>query len=242
MRAMVLALVLAACSPPSPPEPTAEPADLAGGGMDLHGPLIAVGADFRLDALPDENLVALVFPGADQTYSGPYAPPQATETGAQLQTGAITLTLTPGACTHEGVTYPMRAHVELASTRSADGCAVVRWDAHLLALMPQIDACIAQSPETRWVTYAADTGEALVTVRLQGVGPSVDCTVPNDDADPRHATIAPRREDFRPPGDNEALFVRGEGGENPGGECYEAPEVRGANGELLGWMMDPLGC
>jgi hypothetical protein len=38
-----------------------------------------------------------------------------------------------------------------------------------------------------------------------------------------------------------ALFVRAPG-ENPGGECYDAPEVRNADGEVLGWMMDPLGC
>jgi hypothetical protein len=42
-------------------------------------------------------------------------------------------------------------------------------------------------------------------------------------------------------GENAAIFERGPG-QNPGGECYEAPEVRDANGLLIGWMLDPQGC
>jgi hypothetical protein len=41
--------------------------------------------------------------------------------------------------------------------------------------------------------------------------------------------------------EGKALFIRGEG-ENPGGDCYVAPEVRDASGALLGWMIDPEGC
>jgi hypothetical protein len=108
--------------------------------------------------------------------------------------------------------------------------------------VPFIDACIAKSPDTRLITYAADTGEAVVTVRMQGDGQSIDCTVPNDAPEAQHAIVSPRREEFRAAGENEALFMRGSGGPNPGGECFEAPEVRSASGELLGWMLDPMGC
>lgn len=240
MRALVLALVLAACGQSAAPAPEADVATTS--GMDLSGPLIAVGDGFRLDAIPDQNATVLVFPVEEMTVSGPYAIPEATDTGAHVQSNDISLTLTPRACTWDGVVYPLTAVVQITNSRPLDGCAVVRWDHNLQQLLPQIDACIAKSPETTWITYAADTGEALVTVRMQGNGQSVDCTVPNDDGDPEYAEIAPRREAFRPAGDNEAIFVRGSSGPNPGGECYDAPEVRSASGELIGWMMDPQGC
>jgi len=55
------------------------------------------------------------------------------------------------------------------------------------------------------------------------------------------ASVGTSRGDPLFDGEDEAIFVRGPG-ENPGGECYDAPEVRSASGELLGWMMDPMGC
>ncbi|MBL8546532.1 MAG: hypothetical protein JNL81_08705 [Hyphomonadaceae bacterium] len=115
------------------------------------------------------------------------------------------------------------------------------WDQNLISLLPFIDACIAKSPETRTITYAAATGEALVAVRLSGAGGAVDCTVPDHDPSPTYAQISPRRENWAPESENTAIFVRGPG-ENPGGECYEAPEVRDANGAVVGWMLDPEGC
>lgn len=115
-----------------------------------------------------------------------------------------------------------------------------RWDANLTAMIPFIDACLAHAPDSRWVSYADDTGEALVTVRLSGSGGNFDCTVPNDDPSAATARITPRQgADL--PGENEAIFVRAPGS-NPGGECYDAPEVRSADGALLGWMADPEGC
>lgn len=117
----------------------------------------------------------------------------------------------------------------------------VGWEARLTEMLPYIDACIARTPETRWVSFAAPTGEALVTVRLLGDGGGFDCTVPDDDPTPTHAVITHRRESWEVEGEGSAIFVRGPG-ENPGGECYEAPEVRDATGALLGWMADPEGC
>jgi hypothetical protein len=237
MRVLLLALALAACGQTaSAPDatPDAEPAMTS--GLDLSGHLVAVGPEFRLDAIPEQNAVVLVYPAYDQTVSAPYAAPQATDTGVLLQSGDITLTLTPGACTHEGAVYPMRATVTTTNGRPADGCALVTWDRHLLELMPQIDACIAASPETNYVRYAGEH-DGAVLVRLSGPTAEIDCRVSAG-----QAQITPRDGALAVAGDGEALFVRGSGGPNPGGECFEAPEVRGANGELLGWMLDPQGC
>jgi hypothetical protein len=237
MRALVLVLMLAACGQLAQPEATPEAEVAATSGLDLSGHVIAVGAAFRLDAMPDQNVVALMFPNEQQNVSAPYAAPQATETGAVLHSGDITLTLTPGACAHEGAIYPMHARVAVANGRSAEGCALVRWDRHLVELMPQIDACIAAAPaDMSWVSYAGRTGDDVI-VRLQGNQAPLHCVV-RDGA----ATVSPVGEDQRIAGDRETLFMRGSGGQNPGGECYQAPEVHSANGEMLGWMLDPLGC
>lgn len=101
--------------------------------------------------------------------------------------------------------------------------------------LPLIDACLALAPDRRVVTInpASD-----ITLRLSGDAGDLDCAVPDDDPDPARATVLPALND--PPADA-ILFVRAPG-ENPGGECYEAPEVRSENGELLGWTLDPEGC
>jgi hypothetical protein len=234
MRALVLAFALAACGQSTTPAPEAEVATTS--GMDLSGHLIAVGDEFRFDSIPDQNVAVLVYPAYDQIVSGPYALPEATDSGAVLQTGDITLTLTPGACTHEGAIYPMRASVTITNGRPAEGCALIAWDHHLLDLIPQIDACIVQAPTQNWISYAGRDGDDVI-VRLQGNGPALHCVVQDG-----VATVTPAEGEAKIAGDNEALFVRGSSGPNPGGECSVAPELRSASGELLGWMMDPLGC
>jgi hypothetical protein len=98
-----------------------------------------------------------------------------------------------------------------------------------------IDACLALAPARRTVTI---NSESATTLRLSGEAGDVDCVVPNDDASPANAVIVPALD---PASTDSVLFVRAPG-ENPGGECYQAPEVRNANGELLGWTLDPAGC
>lgn len=234
MRALVLALALAACGQSTAPAPEAEVATTS--GMDLSGHLIALGADFRLDSAPDIGVV-LNYPQQDMTVSGPYAVPTATDSGALLESQGISLTLTPGACTLDGVTYSMNASVSIPNATPATGCAFVRWDHQLIELLPQIDRCIETSPETRWVTYAGRNGDE-VTVRLRGDNRFVECKITNDQL----VSAALPENAPKIAGDGEAIFVRGPASENPGGECYEAPEVTSASGELLGWMMDPMGC
>jgi hypothetical protein len=233
MRTLVLALALAACGAPTP-EPTAEVATTS--GMDLSGHLIAVGDGYRLDAIPDQNATILAFPAEDMTVSGPYVMPEATDTGAHLQSIDISLTLTPQACTWDGATYPLTAVVQITNSRPLNGCALIAWDHHLQELIPQIDACIAQAPAQNWVSYAGRSGDDTI-VRLRGETAPLHCVVRGGTA-----TVTPAEGEPKIAGDGEALFVRGSSGPNPGGECAEAPEVRSANGELIGWMMDPLGC
>jgi hypothetical protein len=100
--------------------------------------------------------------------------------------------------------------------------------------LPLIDACLALSPETRTVTINPASNLSL---RLSGQSGSFDCVVPNDAPEPANATVLPALDDA--PADA-ILFVRGPG-ENPGGECYTAPEVR-HGGEVIGWLLDPEGC
>lgn len=115
------------------------------------------------------------------------------------------------------------------------------WDTHLTELLPFIDACLAKSPDTRWISYAGRTGEGLVMVRMSGGAGEFDCTVPDDDPSAERALVTAHRDDLHIDGEGAAIFVRAPG-ENPGGACYTAPEVRDGNGVLVGWMADPEGC
>lgn len=101
--------------------------------------------------------------------------------------------------------------------------------------LPLIDACLALAPDRHVVTI---NPSSTITLRLSGEAGDVDCVIPDDARDPANATVLPALDE--PPADA-ILFVRAPG-ENPGGECYTAPEVHAANGELLGWTLDPEGC
>lgn len=118
------------------------------------------------------------------------------------------------------------------STPVWDPASAHSWDRNLIALMPQIDACRAQAPYLGVVSYAGRDEEGVLVVMH---GEEIfDCHVSN-----RRVHIAPHTS--HPPGDGDAEFVRAPG-PNPGGECYTAPEVHDANGNVLGWMLDPEGC
>jgi hypothetical protein len=172
-----------------------------------------------------------------RTWSAPYVAPQRTALGWRFAKDALTVELEIAPCTTaDGAAYPMTALVWAQGSPALNGCAAERWDAHLLALMPQIDACIAMAPEARRVTYAGAREHGYV-VRLWSENGGIDCVVGMSGV----AQITPRDSNVRIGGENEAIFVRGPG-RNPGGECFEAPEVRSADGALLGWMDDPHGC
>jgi hypothetical protein len=132
---------------------------------------------------------------------------------------------------------PTAQPAKTANASNAETAAPTRWDERLTDMLPAIDACIAKAPENRTVTYAAPDHAGLL-VRIDGEEGELDCRV---DADGSNARISRSDPELIVAGDGEAIFVRGPG-ENPGGECYEAPEVRDASGGLLGWMLDPAGC
>ena len=254
MRLLVLAaaFALAACEPASAPRPdeapAASPAAPAAqtGQIDLDslkGRIVALGRDpeWRLDA--DAQLgIILVMPEQGLTFSSDFTAPQRTaDGGARLADPPIALTLTREACTLNGAPYPMGASAQIENGEPLIGCAFVRWDWRLIEMLPAIDACIALSPQTRIVTYAAIEDAGRVLVRLHGEGASPrDCHAPLT-ADGAPAIILPSDATLLIAGDGDAIFVRAPG-QNPGGDCYEAPEVRAADGSLLGWMDDPLGC
>ena len=228
--------------PPSETPATAEsqPLDL----KTLEGHVVALGAGpaWRLDADPQAGVVlSLLDQGLD--FSGDYGAPSLTpDGGAQLTGGEVTLTLTPESCLQDGATYPMRASVQLQQGAPLSGCAFVRWDRRLTELLPAIDSCLSlvTVEDVIRVSYAAQEPGGMVLVRLNGGGEAHDCRAPLDpEAGP--AIITPGDPNLKIGGDGDALFVRAPG-ENPGGECYEAPEVRAADGSLIGWLDDPQGC
>lgn len=122
-----------------------------------------------------------------------------------------------------------------ANTPTTESAEPLGDNASIVSRLPLIDACLALSPTSRTITIdpASET-----SVRLSGEGGTFDCVVPNDARDPANAAILPALDE--PPADA-ILFVRAPG-ENPGGECYEAPEVHDASGALIGWTLDPEGC
>ena len=86
----------------------------------------------------------------------------------------------------------------------------------------------------------AGPGPDGVLVRLVADGGGYDCSMASGVTT---TTSAPRNETLLMASEHTTTFYRAfDGAENPGGECYEAAEVHGANNELLGWMMDPMGC
>ncbi|WP_395646825.1 hypothetical protein [Terricaulis sp.] len=234
-------LALAACGQ-NPPPPPAD--DSAGQPPPLEqdlltGAIVAGGDGWRLDADPSAQAIQLTMVNGD-TASAPYQSPERTPSGYRLAGDGLTLDLELAPCTTEGVDYPMRATAQARGQMAVTGCAVVRWDAQLLRRMPQIDACMGISPQTRYVTYAGGEGRDTL-VRMNGPAGAVDCSFEN--GEPR---VGPRNESMRRASDGDAIFVRAQPGSDPGpqpgGECFTAPEVRGEDGVLLGWMDDPQGC
>ncbi len=148
---------------------------------------------------------------------------------------ALVCSFALGAC---GATTAETAATEIDSPPSAG------WAANLEELLPAIDRCLVDTPNTRWISFAGEQRGATL-VRLSGSEQNVDCRV-SARSGPGGTTafvidIRPRDETLVVEGENQAIFVRAPG-QNPGGECYTAPEVRSTTGELLGWMTDPEGC
>lgn len=242
MRVVICAalLVLGACGQSTAPTSSAHVVTAPAPPPDLHGAIIGVGDNpvWRLEADPTGSVVLTI--GDHESYSGHYAEPHRSDDGGYtMDAGNVTLDLAVEPCTVGGVAYPLRAVAQPHRQAAVEGCAYVRWDQKLLSLMPQIDACIAASPATRRVTFAGPyQGGTLVRLAADS---QVDCRVAGGSA-----TVTPRDATLHVLGDGDAIFVRAQPGPNPGeqpgGECFTAPEVKAADGTLLGWMDDPQGC
>lgn len=234
-----LIVALAACNQAAPPadESAHEPAPLE---QDLiTGAIIAVGEGWRFDADPGAQRSTLTLEDGE-TFTAAYQSPAQVGTGYGLAGDGLTLTLETAPCNVLGVDYPMRAVAQARGHEALNGCAVVRWDAQLVRRMPQIDACLERSPQTRRITYVGDDGGGVL-VRMSGESGAFDCHYQDGEA-----RVAARNDTIRRASEGDAIFVRAlpgaDPGPQPGGECFTAPEVRGEDGALLGWMDDPLGC
>lgn len=225
--------LLAACGQPAQQSDAPAPVTIPTGSFVGYGET----PEFEFIADTRANAMALRVDG-DTVASMPFAALQQNGEGAHVAAGDLTINLTPGSCLTHGINFPLNLTVQVSGYDALRGCAVERWDVHLTEMLPYIDACIATSPDTRQVSYARRDGD-LVRVRLQGEVAFKDCSA--NFGTPQSATTQTMSETLKLPGDGAPIFVRGPG-VNPGGVCYDAPEVRDAEGELLGWMLDPEGC
>lgn len=236
---MILPLVFVLASAAAPAFPPPLPLDEA-----VKGSLNGAGAEpfWGLAIAPDT--VTLTEPAEEGDTTRTFEVTGLTQTGAAwvFAAGALTVTLSPETCS-DGMSeyvYPYTVEAALAERerRTLKGCAYRPWGQDILAAMPAIDACLPAKGDKPLVIYAraAEPGAGFViTMRLDGEGYDA-CTVTGG-----KASKARFAGEEMPAGTNAELFVRGPG-ENPGGECYAAPEVRDADGKLLGWWLDPEGC
>lgn len=235
---MILPLVLAlsAAAPALPPAPTLAEA--------ASGTLRGLGTEpfWALEISP--RTLTLTMPGETGEVVTEFQVEYATALGENrvVTAGALIVTLSPATCS-DGMSdteYPYTLEAALAGDDmlSLKGCAYRPWGQDVIAALPVIDACLKASGHEPPVVFAAATAPDAGFVMLAG-----------GDQDPLHACtvaagaarIAPYTADAGPAGTNAEIFIRGPG-ENPGGECYQAPEVTDADGKLVGWWLDPLGC
>lgn len=232
-------LALAACGlePASQAPQSAAAPSVAGVGLDtLTRHVVAIGEGWRLDSDPQAGLT-LDVANSGELISADYAAPTRTNEGAtRITSGRLALTLDGRACTQGGASYPMTASVVVEGQAARAGCAYMRWDERLTELLPAVDACLSLAPPGSVVTYASQEAADRVLVRLRHGETASDCRAPRAANAGPAVTIA-RDAALGAPGEGDPLFVRArDGATQPGGECYEAPEVRGPDGAVLGWL------
>ncbi len=249
--AALAAIGAAGCEPPERADPAPVPAATPTAASvppiaaaddplaDWRGGVAARGTEpfWRFDAHPG-GVLAFEAMGTETTTEAPYVEPAATDGGLSFASGAIRAVIRPGQCSDgmSDIVYPASAEVT-AQGQTWRGCAYPRWDRALVALLPQIDACLAASPEKGPVILARVESEG-VRVRIATGETRFECLVsPGDGA--RVLRSGASEEPLA--GERNPTFHRAPG-ENPGGECYKAEDVRGEGDELLGWLADPQGC
>jgi uncharacterized membrane protein len=243
--AAIAALALAACTPT--PVDTAEPAADAASTMSgpsplaFEGALEAVGPEgaWRLSIAPEAG-ITLNEIEAGVTTQAAYSQPVGVEAGVDIGSAPIRVRITPGPCSNgmAGVAYDWNVQVTRDGQPPLNGCLYRPWTTQIVALLPQVRSCLRLSPGEASVSYLRNDGEGAAFMRIVGeTGAELDCTIVAGGTNPQ--TMPPQG--ARYPGEQDALFFPAPG-QNPGGECYAAPEVRDGDGAVVGWLADPTGC
>jgi uncharacterized membrane protein len=243
----VAAVSLAACNfngASDTSAPTAETASDAAGlsPSAFEGSLEAVGPEgaWHLSIAPEAGIaLSEVEAGVDTRAA--YSQPVGMELGVEIGSAPITVRITPGPCTNgmSGVTYDFNVQVTRDGAPPLQGCLYRPWSSQIVALQPAIQSCLRLSPGASSISYlrANDGGGAFMRV-IGETGASLDCTIVPGGTAPQ-TTAA--NTSLRFPGEGDVLFFAAPG-EQPGGECYAAPEVKNAQGQVIGWLADPNGC
>jgi uncharacterized membrane protein len=241
----IAALALAGCTQATTDtaEPTAEAADATSGisPSAFEGALEAVGPEgaWRLSIAPEAG-ITLDESEAGVVTQAAYSQPVGVETGVEIGSAPIRVRLTPGPCTNgmAGVTYDWNVQVTRDGQPPLNGCLYRPWTTHIVALLPAVRSCLRLSPGEASVSYLRNDGEGAAFMRIVGeTGAELDCTLVAGGSNPQTMPANP----VRYAGERDALFFPAPG-QNPGGECYAAPEVKDANGAVVGWLADPAGC
>ncbi|BCW89654.1 hypothetical protein sos41_28200 [Alphaproteobacteria bacterium SO-S41] len=241
LLALVMTAATAAAAAPAQPWPPAPKLAEA-----VKSTLRGVGTEPFWSMEITGQKITLTAPGPENDEVTEFKPESSTALGATAHSwtsGPLTVTVSEGACSDgmSEVNYPYSIEVTVTGKNavSLKGCAYRSWGQDVVAAIPIIDACLALDATKPPISFAAATAPDAGYVMLSGSDdhPLQGCVVAGGKATLTPATA----DDIEPPGTNAEIFVRGPG-ENPGGECYEAPEVKDANGKLLGWWLDPMGC
>lgn len=246
---MLLTLLLttaAAAATPAPDAPAALPIPPALPIPEaVKGELYGAGTEPFWGIRISGTTMVLTTPGPEHDEVKEFKTEYSTALGGNAHvwsSGPLSVTVAGGECSDgmSDTTYPYSVEAVLIGdeTLTLKGCAYSPWGQTVVAALPVIDACLALDETKLPIVYAGATAPDAGFVMFAGSdeNPLKACTVVAG-----KATVAVFGDEPSPPGTNAEIFVRGPG-ENPGGECYDAPEVKDADGKVVGWWLDPEGC
>jgi hypothetical protein len=211
--------------------------------MDAYrGYVVAKGAGWTLNIHPKQPMY-LSFEAGETIEAAAVAPAAASNGAVQFAGKPIKATFREtGDCKIAGQTstYPLEVTVT-ANGKTHKGCGYLRWDNDIQTLIPAIDACLAKAKVKGPVTWAKRESDSAM-VRVEGR--NTNTTMCQVDLTGGKAAIVKARDVSQAApelGERDPIFYRAPA-ENPGGECYEAPSVKDANGKHLGWIDGDEGC
>lgn len=207
------------------------------------GAITAVGTEpfWKLVIGPEDGIYFSPMEG-EAPPAAPYATPAiGTDGTATFATKDFTVVLkATGACSDgmSDLVFPIAAKVTVGK-QTYQGCAYRRWDNDLLAFLPQIDACLARAKSKGPVSIAAQTVAGVIVRVPGGEAGTYECLFPEGMTEPSRAGIV--ADPAAIVGEWDPSFYRAPG-EDPGGECFAAPEVKAADGTLIGWILPNEPC